>query len=205
MFDTLNDIFSRKYSPASIDYITTKSNKGKSSQGGAARLIQIIYDDEQIQKLKASDPNYWLQRAKSIYITYRKRADIDKLHKGIRWAIKAEQDSEIYLRQGKKQYARTMSNATIQIAIMYGRVARLNDYAVKADVNRAVEYYYKGLSDSNNVEAAKSLINNSKGTEDFNGLIAYLVENWNQIDQEWKQESDYLIKVGVKGNSVYLI
>lgn len=71
MFDTLNDIFSRKYSQKSINYIETNGKEGKDSQG-AAGLIQEIYNDDKIQQLKAGDPNYWLQRAKSVYITYYK-------------------------------------------------------------------------------------------------------------------------------------
>lgn len=202
MFDTLNDIFSSKYSQSSINYIASGGGSGKSSHG-AARLIQEIYDNEKIQKLEAADPNYWLQRAKSIYIMYRKQQDIEKLRQGIQWAIKAEQDSEIYVKQGMKQYARTMSNATIQIAIMYGRVAKLNKYSIQADNYRAIEYYYKGLSDSNNIEAARSLINHSKGKEDFDGMIGYLVENARSFEPEWREERDYLIKVSINKDMVY--
>lgn len=204
MFDTLNDIFSRKYSQQSIDYIVTDGDRGRNAHG-AAGLIQSIYNDSNIQRLKASDPNYWLQRAKSIYITFRQEQDIEKVYEGIKWAIKAEQDSQIKVQQGEKQYYRTMSNATIQIAIMYGRVTRFNNYSVITDNNKAVEYYYKGLSDSNNSEAAKTLINNSKGTEDFNSLIKDIVQNPNHIDSEWGQERDYLINVVIKGDIVYSI
>lgn len=203
MFDTLNDIFSKKYSEESIRIIENEKAKGKNVHG-AVKLIQEIYNHDKIKQLKASDPNYWLQRAKSIYILYRNQSDIPKLYEGIKWAIKAEQDSEIYVQQGKKQYRRTMSNATIQIAIMYGRVIRLNDYSVKQDNERAIEYYYKGLSDSNNVQAAKSLINNSKGTEDFDSLADYIVENWNQIDPDLEVESTYLVKGRIRRDSIYL-
>lgn len=202
MFDTLNDIFSRKYSQKSIDFAVSKGEKGKNSYG-AAGLIQAIYNDNHIQQLKAADPNYWLQRAKSVYIMYRHKHDISRLYQGIKWAIKAEQDSEIKVKQGVKQYYRTMSNAVIQIAIMYGRVAYLNAYKKVSDNNKAVEYYYKGLSDSNNSAAAKSLINNSKGTDDFNNLIQDIIANPNHIDQEWRNERDYLINVSIKGDIVY--
>lgn len=202
MFDTLNDIFSRKYSWESIDFVESSGNSGKKSNG-AARLIQMIYSDDNIKQLKASDPNYWLQRAKSIYITYRKKRDLPILHEGIDWAIKAEQDSKIKVQQGEKQYDRTMSNAIIQTAMLLGRVAKLNNYNVIEDNNRAIEYYYRDLSDSNNVMAAKSLISHSKGTEDFNNLIKHLVENWEQVDQEWIEESNYLIKIGIKDDVIY--
>lgn len=202
MFDTLNDIFSRKYSWESIDYVASSGNSGK-NKNGAAGLIQMIFSDENIKKLKASDPNYWLQRAKSIYITYRKETDISILYEGVDWALKAEQDSMIKVQQGKKQYYRTMSNAIIQIAMLLGRVAKLNGYKVIEENNRAIEYYYKGLSDGNNVVAAKSLISHSKGTEDFNKLVKHLVENWDQIPPEWRTESNYLINIGIKEDTIY--
>ena len=204
MFDTLNDIFSRKYSWKSIDFIESSGHRGKKANG-AAGLIQMIYSDENIKILKASDPNYWLQRAKSIYITFRKGADISILYEGIRCAIKAEQDSIIKIQQGKKQYYRTMSNAIIQIAMLLGRVVKLNNYKVMEDNTRAIEYYYKGLSDSNNVIAAKSLISHSRGTEDFNMLVKYLVSNWEQIDPEWREESNYLIGIGITDDVIYSV
>lgn len=202
MFDTLNDVFSRKYSWESIDYVASLGDSGKNTSG-ASGLIQMIFSDENIKKLKASDPNYWLQRAKSIYITHRKKSDLEILREGIDCALKAEQDSMIKIQQGKKQYYRTMSNAIIQTAMLLGRVAQLNNYKVIEDNLRAIEYYYKGLSDSNNVMAAKSLINHSKGTEDFNKLVKHLVANWNQVPQEWSAESNYLVSIGIKDDVIY--
>lgn len=202
MFDTLNDIFSRKYSQQSIDFLTSEGKRGRSANG-AAGLIQAIYNHGQIQRLKASDPNYWLQRAKSAYIINRHKADAKRIYEGINWAIKAEHDSEIRVKQGEKQYYRTMSNATIQIAIMYGRVAKIKKYKVIADNNKAVEYYFKGFSDSNNMAAARSLINNSRGTEDFNSLIKDIVAHPEHVDNEWGRERDYLINVSINGDVLY--
>lgn len=206
MFDTLNDIFSRKYSQRSIDFLASEGQQGKNVQG-ASGLIQAIYSDEQIQQFKASDPNYWLQRAKSVDIINKKKVDAQQIYEGINWAIKAEQDAAILAGQEKNgnHHYRTMSNATIQTAIMYGRVARINNYAVIADNNRAVEYYYKGFSDSNNMAAARSLINNSRGTEDFNSLIKDIVSHPEHIDKEWGKERDYLINVSIKGDVIYSI
>ncbi len=202
MFDTLNDVFSRKYSWESINYVASSGDNGK-NVSGAAGLIQMIFSDEKIKKLKSSDPNYWLQRAKSIYITYRKKTDLEILREGVDWALKAEQDSMIKVQQGEKQYYRTVSNAIIQTAMLLGRVAKLNNYKVIEDNTRAIEYYYKGLSDSNNVVAAKSLISHSKGTEDFNTLIKHLVANWDQVPPEWRRESNYLVGIGIKDNAIY--
>ena len=202
MFDTLNDIFSRRYSKINIDYIVSYGHEGKNADG-AAGLIQEIYNDPKIQELKAEDPNYWLQRAKSIYMTCRSKKDIQELYEGINWAIKAEQDSEIRVSQGEKRYYRTMSNSTIQVAIMYGRIAKLNKYNVIDDINRAVEYYYKGLSDTNNSAAAKSIMNHSKGTEDFKSLVNYLINNPTCVSSEWYSNRDYLIKIRINGDILY--
>lgn len=109
MFDTLNDIFSRKYSWESINYVESSGESGK-DLSGAAGLIQMIYNDENIKKLKASDPNYWLQRAKSVNNAYRKKTDIAILYEGIDWALKAEQDSRIKVDHGERQYNRTISS-----------------------------------------------------------------------------------------------
>ena len=125
------------------------------------------------------------------------------LREGVDWALKAEQDSMIKVQQGEKQYYRTVSNAIIQTAMLLGRVAKLNNYKVIEDNTRAIEYYYKGLSDSNNVAAAKSLISHSKGTEDFNTLIKHLVANWDQVPPEWRRESNYLVGIGIKDNAIY--
>ncbi len=202
MFDTLNDIFSRKYSWESISYAESSGESGK-DLSGAAGLIQMIYNDDNIKKLKASDPNYWLQRAKSINNAYRKKTDIAILYEGIDWAIKAEQDSRIKVDYGERQYNRTVSNAVIQVAIMLGKVIRLNNYSIIEDNNRAIEYYYKGLSDSNNVAAAKTLLSYSRGTEDFKCFVKYLVENWDQIGQEWQKEGNFLINLGIKDDTIY--
>lgn len=202
MFDTLNDIFSRKYSQQSIEFISTAGKNGRNSHG-AAGLIQMIYNDNQIQLLKASDPNYWLQRAKSVYITYRLKSNSLELCKGIKWAIKAEEDSKIRMQQGEKQYYRTMSNAVIQIAIMYGRVANINNYNTVSYNDKAVEYYYKGFSDSNNIAAAKSIINHSKGTEDFNCLIQDIITNPDHVSMEWEKEKNYLINISINGDVAY--
>ena len=83
MFDTLNDIFSRKYSQQSIVYLESEGTYGRNSNG-AAGLIQSIYNNSKIQLLKASDPNYWLQRAKSVYIINRHKSDANKIYEGIR-------------------------------------------------------------------------------------------------------------------------
>lgn len=200
MVDMLNDIFSRKYSRSSVNYLKSKGKSGRNFHG-AAGLIQKIYNYEKIQNLKADDPNYWLQRAKSVY--YKNNSNKKNLHEGIKWAKKAEQDSLVKLDEGQRQYRRTVSNATIQIAMMYGKVVKIDGYNNITNNNSAVEYYYKGLSDGNNIEAAKSLIKNSKGTEDFICLVTQLVERPECISKEYAKERDFLLKVSIQGDLVY--
>lgn len=202
MFDTLNDIFSKKYSKRNIGYLS--SNDHNKSLEGAAGLIQAIYNNEKIQSLKGDDPNYWLQRAKSVYITYyRSKAEkLGELYEGIKWAIKAEQDALIKVQNGEKQYLRTMSNATIQIAIMYGRVTKICNYRNIGDNDKAVEYYYKGFSDINNLAAVKSILQHSKGINDFKNLVQELVQNPSQISSTLRKERDYLINVNINNQDV---
>lgn len=203
MFDTLNDVFSRQFSKSNINYLVSKGKEGKRLYG-ASRIIQEIYENEKIKKLKAEDPNYWLQRAKSIYISnYRNKYSIQQLFSGIDCAKKAEKDSETKCNNGEKKYFRTLSNSVIQIALLYGRIASIKKYK---DINintEAIKYYYAGISDSNNTEAAKSLIVNSRGTKDLNDIINNIKSNIKLIDIEFNKEFEYLCNIESKNGFVY--
>ena len=59
---------------------------------------------------------------------------------------------------GKSKYYRTLSNAIVQIAMLYGKLAYKLYYKDKVINTQAINYYYKGLSDGNNLQAAKSLM-----------------------------------------------
>lgn len=205
-FDKLNDVFSRVYSEASI--VSMSSSKGATHiKYGAARFIHNVYANENIKQLKANDPNYWLQRAKSIYITnnYRHAGSRAEILEAIDWAKKAEQDSRTKVDNGEKKYSRTESNAIMQIAMLYGRLAKLCGYTNKKINESALEYYYKVFSDTNNIGATKTLLNHSRGTDDFIKFVNRLISNTDSVGSEWSQEMNYLINIGLnKEDFVYL-
>lgn len=205
-FDKLNDVFSRVYSESSITSMSS-SNGATRIKYGAASFIHNVYANENIKQLKANDPNYWLQRAKSIYITnnYRHAGSRAEILEAIDWAKKAEQDSRTRVDNGETKYSRTESNAIMQIAMLYGRLAKLHGYTNKKVNESALEYYYKVFSDSNNIGATKTLLNHSRGTDDFTKFINRLISNIDSVGAEWSQEMNYLINIGLKKDDfVYL-
>lgn len=123
MFDILNDIFSRQYTKDNIDRLEVMK-KNTDSAYGAVSVIRAVYDDENIAKLKSDEPNYWLQKAKSIYIyNSGEKGDIERIKEGIEWAKMAEGNSETLVSNGKNKYLRTLSNAIVQTAMLYGNLA----------------------------------------------------------------------------------
>ena len=120
-----------------------------------------------------------------------------ELYTAIDWAKKAEQDSKIKISNGETKYLRTESNAIMQIAMLQGKISRLRKYEdVKANEN-AIEYYYKGFSDSNNIAASKTLLNNSRGTHDFKQFVNALVNGDAKVGEEWSDEKNFLINIGI--------
>ena len=198
-FDKLNDIFSRTYSASSIGSMSGKKTNGI-IRSGAANFIYKVYENENIKQLKADDPNYWLQRAKSIYITnYRSTSDSskDKILEAIDWAKKAEQDSRMKIDSGESRYLRTESNAIMQIAMLYGKYANMCKY-IDTRINEfALEYYYKMFSDTNNIEAAKTFLYHSRGKQDFEKLLNQLVVKPDSIGKEWGDEMNFLLNIGI--------
>lgn len=202
MFDILNDIFSRQYSKENIAKLLKENDDEKKSYGAAA-LIQAIYENIEIQKLKSSEPNYWLQRAKSLYILNSgKRGRIDRLEEGIEWAKVAAGDSETLISNGKSKYYRTLSNAIVQIAMLYGKLAYKLYYKDTVINTQAICYYYKGLSDGNNLQAAKSLIASSRGTNDFNNLLNHVKLDVTCILPDAIDEAEFLCNIPEYSNGV---
>lgn len=202
MFDTLNDIFSRQYSKENIEKLLQDSFYGKKIYGAAA-LIQAIYENEDIQKLKSSEPNYWLQRAKSLYILNSgKKGKVERLREGIEWAKVAEGDSETLIDNGQYKYCRTLSNAIVQAAMFYGKLAYKLFYKDKEINTQAIHYYYKGLSDGNNLMATKSLIARSRGTRDFISLLNCVKIDATCIDSDVVDEAEYLCNIPEYSNGI---
>lgn len=202
MFDILNDIFSRQYSKENIEKLLRENHDEKKLYGAAA-LIQAIYENDEIQKLKSGEPNYWLQRAKSLYILNSgKKGRTERLEEGIEWAKVAEGDSETLISNGKSKYYRTLSNAIVQIAMLYGKLAYKLYYKDKVINTQAINYYYKGLSDGNNLQAAKSLIASSRGTNDFNNLLNHVKKDVTCISPDAVDEAEFLCNIPEYSNGI---
>ena len=205
MFDTLNDIFSRAYSKISIEYLVSGGRSGK-KQLGASSMIHEIYNNEKIMKLKSKDPNYWLQKAKSIYMTtYRHKGSQLELFEAVNWAKKAKEDSRLKIEVGEVKYLRTESNAIMQLAMLLGKLARLRNYDDIEVNDEALKFYFESLSDLNNINAVKTLMDNSRGTEDFNCFVNVLVTSPEKFSDILNNERNYLISIGVKGAILYKI
>lgn len=201
MFDILNDIFSRQYTKDNIDRLEVMK-KNTDSAYGAVSVIRAVYDDENIAKLKSDEPNYWLQKAKSIYIyNSGEKGDNERIKEGIEWAKMAEGNSETLVSNGKNKYLRTLSNAIVQTAMLYGNLANKLSYLDKQINTRSINYYYRALSDANNLTATKSLIARSRGTKDFNDLLNYVKSNKDAFDSSVVEEVEYLCSVQNDANS----
>lgn len=110
---------------------------------------------------------------------------------------KSEKDSRTRIDNGETKYYRTESNAIMQIAMLYGRLAKLQGYNNKTVNKSALEYYCKVFSDANNIGATRTLLHHSRGTDDFTKFVNRLVLKADSVGPEWSKEKDYLISIWV--------
>ena len=89
--------------------------------------------------------------------------------------------------------------------MLYGKLARLRNYEDLEVNDEALRYYYASLSDSNNLNASKTLMHNSKGTDDFNSFVNNLLNNADSFTNSLIRERDYLVSISVKGEILYRI
>ena len=144
MFDTLNQVFGV-------------------SHGGVSALIRTVY--EKLQDILSDDPNYWLQRSKSILKLENK--NLGDLRDGVDYAKKALNDSK---------RTKTVINAEFTIALLYGKLCRMEDYAKPFDVAEAVDWFYEAIQKHNyNKDYINSMIEHSRSKRgDFFKLCKYL-------------------------------
>jgi hypothetical protein len=191
MFDTLNDIFSKRYSPTSLSRLNGTENIKFAPMSGAAHVIQAIYTDKKIMKIRADEPNYWLQRAKAIYNF--NRNNLKLLESAIVDCKKALGDSENYISKGVLRYYQTQKNTILQMAMIYGRIASLQKYSDVYYNSCAVQQYSECLR--NEDMATYTLIKGSKGSRDFEQLINFITIHDNCLSIEYKQFADELVTV----------
>lgn len=144
MFDTLNQIFSYE-------------------DGGAGALIKEVYIT--IQPLLSDNPDYWLQRAKSILKLERDNIKIVK--DGIDYARKAFKD-------GTRE--KTINNAEFTIALLYGKLCKLENYAGPENVIEAINWFYTAISKNKyNKAYIDSMLEHSRNRRGpFHHLCIYL-------------------------------
>ena len=86
--------------------------------------------------------------------------------------------------------------------MLYGKLAYKNYYKDYSINTQAVHYYYEGLSDANNLPAAKSLMERGKGTADFKNLLNHIRKNKDIISQEEIENVEYLCNISEYSNGI---
>lgn len=119
MFDTLNSIF-----PSNSDFNVLS----------ARNLISNIY--EKLANLLSSEPDYWLQRAKSIYHNHENNSVEDVLV-AIDYANKAFKESE----------RKVTINARLTKANLYGLLCQLDGYSKESYLFDAINIYSDAFED----------------------------------------------------------
>lgn len=116
LFDKLNAVYEPN-SPKESDW--------------RARIIRFVYD--KLRDVLMDDPNYWLQRAKSIYYL---STDEDELRVAIAYCEKGIIERN----------TRTSVNATLTKANLLGKLCKVTAYRDEEDVVRAILSYSKAIS-----------------------------------------------------------
>lgn len=144
MFDTLNQVFSYE-------------------DGGSGSLIKEVYIA--IQPLLSDNPDYWLQRAKSILKLELK--NIDTIKDGIDYAKKAFKD-------GVRN--KTVTNAEFTIALLHGKLCFLENYSDYNNIFEAIEWFYTSINKNkyNKAYIDSMLEHSRKNKGPFHNLCNYL-------------------------------
>lgn len=152
MFDVLNAVFS------------SKSGAGISSR----KLIGAIY--QKLAHLLGSEPNYWLQRAKSIYHSHGSNS-IEDIHIAIEYAGKAISETQ----------NKVTVNGWLTRANLYGLLCKVDGYSSEAYIIKAIEMYSKVLQAySENEHYVGDMIAKSN---DGKGYLRDLIEAADKADK----------------------
>lgn len=153
-----------------------------SKKGGAIRLIFLIY--QQLETLLFEDSHYWLQRGKSIY--YLSRNNSNHLEKAIEYSKKPYYDSA--------PNTRIKSTSSFQIAMIYNRIAAIQNFSNTDIVNEAVDWYSISLKETNhNLKIVNNFLEEArqkKFRSDFYNLCHYIMDNPRSTD---KQKRSFLL------------
>lgn len=183
MFDTLNDLFPRE-------------------EGGAGELISIIY--KELENILSTDPDYWIQRAKSILNIYSNYKDEDRIIEGIKCSQKAYEDVKKKIKNEKSngREEKNLTNALFTTALLYGRLVSIEEYKIKSNVEISIQWYYNAFKDDSNVEYVYGLIEknkrylkeNRKELADLYNLVRAIIANEITNDKDTLEKAEYLLK-----------
>jgi hypothetical protein len=166
LFDTLNDIFRKK-------------------EGGASGLIFQIYNE--LSSILYEDPNYWIQRAKSIL--YLKREDEKMLLDAISYAKTAYNNSK------NDRNFKVLDNATLTLAMLYGRIINSKKFKDNNYLNETINYYYQAFNSRTNVKYIDRIIikANKNNKNDLKNLCYYLLNKKPPLSNEIKRKAEFII------------
>lgn len=134
-FDVLNSIFYQK------------------ENGGAAGLIRRIY--EKLHDDLCNDPQYFHQRAKSIY--WLRRTDKSQLEEALHLVDKSLNDIEATKDITSEYTKNSISHVEYTKALIVGRLCTLNDFK-NIELNKtAIKCYYKAFTNPRNSEYTNDL------------------------------------------------
>ena len=149
LFETLNELFPRK-------------------EGGAGELINIIYT--LLEDILSGEPNYWIQRAKSILHIYNKKHN--KIVEGIKCSTKVYKDITSNGAIINIKNNNILRNSIFTTSMLYGRLVNLEHYRNLDNAKSALKYYYIAISDETNNDYIANLLREQRS--DLEELIKFL-------------------------------
>lgn len=160
------------------------SVKGK----GEAGLILNLY--EKLEPILYNDNHFWLQRAKSILNL--KRENIQSLKLARDYAKKAYYDS----------FDKLQINAITTLALIFGRIAAIQSFDNKNDLENAINWYYMALQETQyNKRYIRDILKKTKRrNNDIKNLCNFLLKNETYLGTNERKNAEYIINKVFQSN-----
>lgn len=164
----------------------------KTQKKGAGGLINKIY--EELHDYMCNDPQYFHQRAKSIYWLNKKNKE--KLEEALILVDKSKNDIEVIGDLTKEKVKSSLSHIEYTKALIMGRICSLNYYNHEESIKRTIEAYYKAFLNPRN-SLYTSYINNE--SDDYKVVdlknVLEAARNNRNIKREFSNEIGKLYEV----------
>lgn len=189
IIDAIEEIVKRLYFTKTSSYCAKQVilfdniNAIFSVNDGVAKLPFGIYN--RLQNYLNNEPDYWLQRAKSIRILSK---NIQELLIAKDYAYKAYLD--------KKTQGQYSEKAVLTLAMIMGKICSLDNYKNKEWVKNAVDFYYEALNSEKNVIYVDDLLINARRQHKDNDLYClskYLFTLSNGNSEFDKRKIDFIL------------